>query len=63
MQRAFPFYLENEVKKWVIALLASAGVLGGCAVYLPPPPGVVVAPQGGPGNGFCPPGQAKKGNC
>lgn len=41
-------------------------LLGGCAVYLPP---VEVAPpaqgavRGGPGNGFCPPGQAKKGNC
>ncbi|MGU7769630.1 hypothetical protein ACV229_05545 [Burkholderia sp. MR1-5-21] len=56
---------ENEVKKGVIALLAAAGlmsVLSGCAVYVPGAP-VVVAPQGGPGNGFCPPGQAKKGNC
>ncbi|ATI27254.1 hypothetical protein [Ralstonia solanacearum] len=46
----------------VCLLLASAGFLGGCAVYVPDAP-VVVAPQGGPGNGFCPPGQAKKGNC
>jgi hypothetical protein len=41
--------------------------LQGCAVYGPDFPGVIVAPesrgQGGPGNGFCPPGQAKKGNC
>jgi hypothetical protein len=54
--------LENEVKKGVIALLVAAGMLSGCAVYVPGAP-VVVAPQGGPGNGFCPPGQAKKGNC
>ncbi|MEM4986403.1 hypothetical protein V8G57_03275 [Collimonas sp. H4R21] len=41
--------------------------LQGCAVYGPDYPDAVVAPQGraqgGPGNGFCPPGQAKKGNC
>ncbi|VWB77211.1 hypothetical protein [Burkholderia stagnalis] len=57
--------MENDVKKKVITLLTAVGVLGalsGCAVYVPGPP-VVVAPQGGPGNGFCPPGQAKKGNC
>lgn len=49
--------------------------LPGCAVHTPagsviidPPP--VARPAGGPGNGngngngtFCPPGQAKKGNC
>ncbi|MFX1687316.1 hypothetical protein P5W98_21405 [Paraburkholderia sp. A1BS-2L] len=52
------------MKKIAIGLLAAAGLgLSGCAVYVPPPAGVVVAPQGGPGNGFCPPGQAKKGNC
>jgi hypothetical protein len=47
--------------------IASASLLGGCALYVPDQPGVVVVPQGGhqggPGNGFCPPGQAKKGNC
>ncbi|WP_196222246.1 hypothetical protein [Burkholderia ubonensis] len=56
---------ENEVKKSVITLLTAAGllsVLSGCAVYVPDAP-VVIAPQGGPGNGFCPPGQAKKGRC
>jgi len=53
------------VKKKIVALLTAAGVLGmlsGCAGDVPGAP-VVVAPQGGPGNGFCPPGQAKKGNC
>ncbi|AYZ66779.1 hypothetical protein [Burkholderia ubonensis] len=53
------------MKKSVITLLTAAGllsVLSGCAVYVPDAP-VVVAPQGGPGNGFCPPGQAKKGRC
>ncbi|NLP59910.1 hypothetical protein [Paraburkholderia sacchari] len=56
------------MKKIAIGLLAAVGLgLSGCAVYVPPPAGVVVVPQGGPqggpGNGFCPPGQAKKGNC
>ncbi|CAM2177622.1 hypothetical protein BLAT2472_40116 [Burkholderia latens] len=58
-------YAERGGKKGVIALLAAAsvvGALGGCVACVPGPP-VVVAPQGGPGNGFCPPGQAKKGNC
>ncbi|CAE6847401.1 hypothetical protein R75465_06999 [Paraburkholderia aspalathi] len=48
-------------------LMAGAALLSGCALYVPDSPGVVVVPQGGPqggpGNGFCPPGQAKKGNC
>lgn len=52
------------------ALLAMALGLGtlvsGCAVYTPG--GAVVAPAAvvvdpGPGPGFCPPGQAKKGRC
>ncbi|MDN7881115.1 hypothetical protein [Burkholderia aenigmatica] len=53
------------MKKRMMTLLTAAsvlGMLGGCAVYVPGEP-VMVAPQGGPGNGFCPPGQAKKGNC
>jgi hypothetical protein len=41
--------------------------LQGCTIYTPDYPGAVVVEQGGsrggPGNGFCPPGQAKKGNC
>jgi hypothetical protein len=54
--------------KIIMTLLTVAvTTLSGCAVYVPDQPGVVVAPQGkpqgGPGNGFCPPGQAKKGNC
>ena len=54
------------MKKIIIALAVSTGILSGCAVYVPgAEPGVVVVPQGGPGPGpgFCPPGQAKKGNC
>lgn len=51
------------MKKIIIALAVSAGILSGCAVYVPDQPGVIMAPQGGSGNGFCPPGQAKKGNC
>ncbi len=41
-------------------------MLGGCAVYTPSgsvvvDPGVAQVPAGR--GGFCPPGQAKKGNC
>ncbi len=49
--------------KIIVILTVAASVLAGCAVYLPDEPTVVVYPQGGAGNGFCPPGQAKKGNC
>lgn len=50
--------------KWLIALFALASTLGGCAVYTPSG-AVIVDPGGRPasGGGFCPPGQAKKGNC
>ena len=43
----------------LVALLVSA-----CAVYTPAG-SIVVDPNGpgGGGGGFCPPGQAKKGNC
>lgn len=51
------------MKPIIIALSIACSALAGCAVYVPDQPAVVVHPQGGPGNGFCPPGQAKKGNC
>ncbi|WP_244851314.1 hypothetical protein [Caballeronia sp. SL2Y3] len=53
------------MRKFVVltSLLVTVGMLGGCAVYVPDAPYVTVKPQGGPGNGFCPPGQGKKGNC
>jgi len=50
------------VKKLIIVLALASNALAACAVYVPDQ-GVVARPQGGPGNGFCPPGQAKKGNC
>ena len=52
----------NTMKNIIVILSLGASLLGGCAVYLPDD-GPVARPQGGPGNGFCPPGQAKKGNC
>lgn len=52
-----------EIPMRLIAMLAFAvSVLTGCAVYTPSG-SVVVDPQGGDRGGFCPPGQAKKGNC
>ncbi|MDG0026160.1 hypothetical protein [Trinickia sp. Y13] len=51
------------MKRLIIVLAFASNALAACAVYVPDQPGVVVRPQGGPGNGFCPPGQAKKGNC
>jgi hypothetical protein len=51
--------------KIMLSLLAALSLLCGCAVYTPAG-SVVVDPDGPPrqgGGGFCPPGQAKKGNC
>lgn len=51
--------------KVLIALFAVACCLAGCAVYTPEG-SVVVDPAGthrADGGSFCPPGQAKKGNC
>ncbi|HCY64474.1 MAG TPA: hypothetical protein DHV59_16955 [Oxalobacteraceae bacterium] len=51
--------------KTLIALVVLASCMAGCAVYTPSG-SVVIDPAGpqGAGNGkFCPPGQAKKGNC
>ncbi len=51
--------------KKLLVLAFAAAALAGCAVYTPHG-AVVVDPQGsghGGGGGFCPPGQAKKGNC
>lgn len=47
--------------KIICALAVLASLLAGCAVYTPDG-AVVVDPHRG-GGGFCPPGQAKKGNC
>uniref|UniRef100_UPI003F49A661 hypothetical protein n=1 Tax=Cupriavidus yeoncheonensis TaxID=1462994 RepID=UPI003F49A661 len=52
--------------KFLCSAALAATLLAGCAVYTPgvavvAPAGVVVDP--GPGPGFCPPGQAKKGRC
>jgi hypothetical protein len=52
---------EHTMKKIFCLLAAGAVLLSGCALYVPDAPGG--GPHGGPGNGFCPPGQAKKGNC
>jgi hypothetical protein len=55
------------MKKYLFALVALTIALSGCAVYTPA--GSVVVDPAGPhghprGDGqFCPPGQAKKGNC
>ena len=51
--------------KKLIALLFVAASVTGCAVYTPSG-AVVVDPGGSHGKSsgkFCPPGQAKKGNC
>lgn len=52
--------------KIILVLVAALSLLSACAVYTPGG-SVVIDPDGPPrqggGGGFCPPGQAKKGNC
>ena len=57
------------MKTLLALLLVASSVLSGCAVYTPSG-AVVLDPAGtrkqadqGEGRRFCPPGQAKKGNC
>ena len=50
----------SKMKKLALGLMAMAYLLAGCVAYVPQPG---PAPKGGPGNNYCPPGQAKKGNC
>ncbi|MDT6959977.1 MULTISPECIES: hypothetical protein [Cupriavidus] len=51
------------MKSLIAILTLGATLLGGCAYYPDYGPGPGARPQGGPGNNYCPPGQAKKGNC
>ncbi|WP_334119250.1 hypothetical protein [Limnobacter sp.] len=48
--------------KTFFSILALVALLGGCAIHTPSG-SVIVDPHDGHGGGFCPPGQAKKGNC
>ena len=55
--------------KALFASILAAAVLAGCAVHtssgsvIVDPNRAVSHGHGGHGGGFCPPGQAKKGNC
>ena len=49
--------------KILCGLIVMASLLAGCAVYTPDGAVIVDPHRGGGGGGFCPPGQAKKGNC
>ncbi|MBL8447035.1 MAG: hypothetical protein JNJ44_06440 [Zoogloeaceae bacterium] len=50
--------------KVVLSLLVVTTLVTACAVYTPAGSVVVdPGPAPGGGGGFCPPGQAKKGNC
>lgn len=66
---ASPQLEEWNAMKMMVSLLAALTLLSGCAVYTPngaivlDPVGTVNQRSGGGGGGFCPPGQAKKGNC
>ncbi|MEK7881430.1 hypothetical protein [Methyloversatilis sp. NSM2] len=49
--------------KSLIVLFALTSSLVGCAVYTPSGAVIVDPGRSDSGGGFCPPGQAKKGNC
>jgi len=49
--------------KTFFSILALVALLGGCAVHTPSGSVIVDPHDSHGGGGFCPPGQAKKGNC
>ncbi len=49
--------------KTFICLLACLMILPGCKTTVQDGPTKVTVQNGGSGGDFCPPGQAKKGNC
>ena len=56
-----------EIAMRLLTLLLCGALLSGCAVHTPSG-SIVIDParadrHHGNGGGFCPPGQAKKGNC
>jgi hypothetical protein len=50
------------MRQVLIAVLALS-VLSACTATIEPPKAKIVVPAIAPSPGFCPPGQAKKGNC
>ena len=52
---------ESLMRALTVLLLAMTVLLASCAIYVPDDGHR--GGRGGPGNDFCPPGQAKKGNC
>jgi len=51
------------MRQVMVALLVLAGLAACTATVEPPKAKIVVPAIGAPSPGFCPPGQAKKGNC
>lgn len=49
--------------KKLLSLFALCCLLAGCAVHTPSGSVIIDPGARGPGGGFCPPGQAKKGHC
>jgi hypothetical protein len=53
---------DSTMRHVFIALLALS-VLSACTATIEPPKAKIVVPSISTSPGFCPPGQAKKGNC
>jgi hypothetical protein len=51
------------MRQILVVLLALVTLAGCTATVEPPLAKVIVVPAIAPSPGFCPPGQAKKGNC
>jgi hypothetical protein len=47
----------------VLLALLGFSLLSACTATLEPPKAKIVVPSVATSSGFCPPGQAKKGNC
>ena len=47
----------------IVAMLLAFSLLSACTATIEPPKAKVVVPAIATSPGFCPPGQARKGNC
>lgn len=47
----------------ILVTLLAVAMLSACAAEIEPPKAKIIVPAIATSPGFCPPGQAKKGNC
>ena len=54
---------RRPAMRQILPALLALAVLSACTATIEPPKAKIVVPSVASSPGFCPPGQAKKGNC